>query len=95
MTKHVLISLFHKVLTFIDLHDLLIIIMFLCINLQKNLRFGAKRLKIDRIFTKILPIMFSCSNALGSAIQYTPYPKIPYKYFFIPQFDCTHYLGLY
>ena len=31
--------------------------------------------------------MYSCSNALGSAIQYTLYLQIPYKYFLIPQFD--------
>ena len=29
--------------------------------------------------------MYTCSNALGSAMQYTPYLKIHYKYFLIPQ----------
>ena len=91
MPKDVLISMFHKILTFIDFHDLLIIIMFFFSI--KNVRFGVKRLKIDRIFTKILPIMYSCSNCLGSAKQCTPYLKMPYTYFLIPQLDCTHYLG--
>ena len=36
--------------------------------------------------------MYSCSYALGSAIQYTPYFKIPHAYIWLPQFDCTHYL---
>ena len=53
MSKHVPISLFHKVLTFIDLHDLLIITMFFWININqiKTLRVGAKIKKKDRIFT--------------------------------------------
>ena len=70
MPKNVPISLFHEVLTFIELHDLLIIIMFFFINIKslKTLRLCVNFQKLIE-YSKISPIMYSCSNTLGSAMQ--------------------------
>ena len=56
--------LFHKVLIFIDLNDL-IIIMFVCILYKpiETLRVDADLVIADKIFTNILSIMYSWSNA--------------------------------
>ena len=82
--------------TFIDLHNLNTVVIFLhrCKPL-KPLHFDARIFKIDYVFTKILTIIYTYSNFLDNTINTSPFPKIALKYFVIPQFHCTHYLVLF
>ena len=84
-------------MTFIDLHNLNIVVMFFLHKHKplKTLLFAAIIFKIDCILTKILTIMYTYSNLCGNTINTPPFLKIAHKYFLIPQFHCTHYLVLF